>query len=48
MHLSDLDDMGDEAVSLHSDIWVWLTVDLGCSTPKKTKNVARKIGVTLP
>lgn len=48
MHLSDLEDMGDEAVSLYSDIWDWLTIDLGCATPKTTENVVRKIGITLP
>jgi len=45
IHLSDLDDMGDEALSLYSDIWSWITVDLGCSTPKKTEKFIRKVGV---
>ena len=48
IHLSDMDAMGDEAASLYSDIWNWLTIDLGCSTPKKTEYVIRKIGMTLP
>lgn len=48
LHLSDLEDMGDEALALTNGFWDWLAVDLGCSTPKKTEKIARKIGVALP
>jgi hypothetical protein len=47
-HLCHLEEMGDEALHLASDIMDWLTVDLGCATPKKTEKVARKIGRRLP
>lgn len=43
--LSDLEYFGDVARDLSGDFWDWLTVDLGCATPKKTEKVLRKIGV---
>ena len=46
--LDDLEFFGDQARALASGFWDWLTEDLGCSTPTKTKKVIRKIGVRLP
>ncbi len=48
LHLSDLEEMGDEALRLFSDIVHWKAYDLGCETPKKTEKVLRKISVRLP
>jgi hypothetical protein len=42
-HLSEMEAVGDRILDLASNFWVWLTVDLGCATPKKTENVIRKI-----
>ena len=46
--LSDLEEMGDEALRLFSDIVHWKAYDLGCETPKKIEKVLRKISVRLP
>lgn len=46
--LADIEAIGDECLSLMGDLWEWLTVDLGASTPKKAEKAARKIGVKLP
>lgn len=43
--ISDIEIIADNTLALNSQIWDWLTVDLGCSTPAKTKKVARKIGM---
>ena len=48
MHLKDIEDLGDEALRLYYSLVHWLAIDLGCSTPKKTEKVCRKIGVGLP
>ena len=46
--LSELEEMGDLARNLATWFWEWLCEDLGCSTPKKTEKVIRRIGVGLP
>lgn len=48
LHLSDIESMGDEALSIFSDLVNWMALRLGCSTPKKTKEFCRNGGMTLP
>ncbi len=47
LHLADIEAMGDEALAIYSQLWDWIAVDLGCSTPKKTENFVRKIRMRL-
>jgi hypothetical protein len=46
--LADIEWMADRCLRLNSNIWNWITVDLGCATPKKTEHFLRKIRVRAP
>lgn len=47
LHLSDIEEMGDEALSLFTGLVEWMAFGLGCSTPKKTEQFCREGGMRL-
>jgi hypothetical protein len=46
-HLADVETHADECLRLCSNLWDWLTEELGFATPDDVNQAARKIGVEL-